>query len=160
MDGLPHFFVGGDIKNLNEPKVAQNAMNDGILIANNLLKIRFKQKLWERGSLWVPAIKQSMLYGISIGPHTGIVVQPIANGWTNLVFSAPFVQIMKDMLRSGIKKMITGENNLTFLEDVLVNYLNTSSPNIKRMQKKQPKSLQDTNIFQVHDIMKSNTDIF
>lgn len=101
VDTLPNMFVGGDIKSLVEPRVAQNAINDGFLIAHNILLLNAGKKLMKRGGRGSPALSERIAFGFSTGIKSGIFIQPIGKS-KSLVFPTPAVTFIKEELRAGM----------------------------------------------------------
>lgn len=103
--GIPHMFVGGDIKSIEEPRVAQNAINDGFLIIMNILRSHAGVKLKKRGSRGVPAIKKIIALGYSTGVSSGIFIQPVgANG--SIVMPLPLVPYIKNQFQAGVMHLM------------------------------------------------------
>ena len=65
--------MGGDIKCLKGPKTFQSAVNDGLLIATNIMLSLQGKELAKRGTKGFPPLLPFTEHGFSMGPKKGSI---------------------------------------------------------------------------------------
>ena len=120
LEGYPNIFVGGDIKNIKEEKLAKVGTADGFLITRNIINSELKKPLIERGKGGSLPIQKEASSFVSLGPKKGVIM--LRNTFMGACFPPSknqtwfmdFIYNMKINFTKATLKVLSGEKESFF----------------------------------------------